>query len=82
MVVAVRRADGQVVERPDLDVALHAGDTVILLTHEQDASSLSVRFEPLTRAPCWRRKSGPNRRSIIIARRFRPNLPIVLLVFN
>ena len=54
MVVAVRRADGQVVERPDLDVALHAGDTVILLTHEQDASSLSVRFEPLTRALSYR----------------------------
>lgn len=54
MVVAIRRGDAEIVERPALDVPLHPGDTVILLTHQQDAATLSVRFSPTTRALSYR----------------------------
>lgn len=54
MVVAIRRASGEMVERPTLDVPLRGGDTVILLTHAEDAASLSIRFEPRARALVYR----------------------------
>ncbi len=54
MVVAIRRQSGEVVERPGLDVELHTGDSVIILAHATDASSLELRFASARRPISYR----------------------------
>lgn len=47
LIVALRRKDGGVTTNPDPDVVLAAGDTVIVLGHEDDLPELRARYDLL-----------------------------------
>jgi voltage-gated potassium channel len=54
MVVALKRASGETVEGPDLELSLHAGDSVILLVRPEHKAQVSGRFGPSKRKLTYR----------------------------